>query len=131
MTGACSNGPSRAQSAPIPGTSGPSIQPSQRLKGASLFGTDIIGLPTGSSLTPDAAPGSVWLDLDPQVPEAPGFRAGGAVSTALSADGRTLLVLTSGFNRTFDVRGASSLPRRASGCSSMTSRGVDPAGSRR
>src|SRR5271156_2734929 len=88
MTAACGNQPSRAQLPPNQGVIGPSLQPSQRLKGASLFGTDIIGLPTGASLTPDAAPGSVLLDLDPQVPRAPGFRAGGAVSTALSPDGR-------------------------------------------
>lgn len=52
-------------------------------------------------MTPDAAPGSILIDLDPHVASAPSFRAGGAVSTALSPDGRTLLVLTSGFNRTY------------------------------
>jgi YVTN family beta-propeller protein len=105
MTGACANPPSTANLPANSSISAPSLQPSQRLKGASLLGTDIIGLPTGASLTPDAAPGSILLDLDPQVPAAPGFRAGGAVSTALSPDGHTLLVLTSGFNRTFDGEG--------------------------
>jgi YVTN family beta-propeller protein len=106
LASACSTEGQRGQSVPVqPMVQGPSLQPSQRLKGGSLFGTDIIGLPTGASLTPDAAPGSVLLELDPQVPAVPGFRAGGAVSTALSPDGRTLLVLTSGFNRTFDGEG--------------------------
>jgi YVTN family beta-propeller protein len=73
--------------------------------GASLFRTDVIGLPTGASLTPDAAPGSVLLELDPHLSTAPAFRASGAVSTALSPDGRTLLVLTSGFNRTYEEDG--------------------------
>jgi YVTN family beta-propeller protein len=72
---------------------------------ASSFGTDVIGLPTGAVMTPDATPGSRLFDLDPRLPEAPGLRAGNAVATALSPDGSTLLVLTSGFNRTYDTRG--------------------------
>src|SRR5580692_3335031 len=106
LAGACSPDGQKGQLAPLPPMlQGPSLQPSQRLKGGSLFGTDIIGLPTGASLTPDAAPGSVLLELDPHAPEVPGFRAGGAVSTALAPAGRTFLVLTSGFNRTFDGEG--------------------------
>src|SRR5580692_1688885 len=86
-------------------TTGPSLAPGQRLARASLLGTDVVGLPTGVTLTPDAAPGSVLLELDPHLPDAPAFRAGGAVSSALSPDGRTLLVLTSGYNRTVDGGG--------------------------
>jgi YVTN family beta-propeller protein len=56
-------------------------------------------------LTPDAAPGAKLFDLDPHVPAAPWLRAGNAVATALSPDGSTLLVLTSGFNRTYDAHG--------------------------
>ena len=60
-------------------------------------------LPTGQMLTPTAAPGSRHLEL-----RAPGAsRASGqAVSTARSPDGRTLLVLTSGFNAMFAADGA-------------------------
>jgi DNA-binding beta-propeller fold protein YncE len=84
---------------------GPSLQPSQRLPGASLFRTDVIGLPTGGSITPDATPGSRVLDLDPKPQSRPDFHAGGAVSTVRSPDGRTLLVLTSGYNRSHDTEG--------------------------
>jgi DNA-binding beta-propeller fold protein YncE len=102
-TVACSpaSGPSSASLA----NSGPSLQPSRRLERASLFRTDVIGLPTGASITPDAAPGSVLLELDPHVPRLPGFRAGGAVSIVRSPDSRTLLVLTSGYNRSHDGEG--------------------------
>ncbi len=57
-----------------------------------------VELPTGALLTPDIAPGSHLYELDPHVAAHP-FRAGFAVSEALSPDGKTLAVLTSGFNR--------------------------------
>lgn len=56
-------------------------------------------LPTGQLITPLAAPGSTIQVLST------GLRADGdadasqAVKTALSPDGRTLLILTSGWNR--------------------------------
>src|SRR5215468_873130 len=62
------------------------------------FGTYSI-LPTGQVITPTAAPGSTLQVL------ATGLRADGnadaaqAVNTALSPDGKTLLVLTSGWNK--------------------------------
>src|SRR5438445_13653789 len=62
------------------------IGPGVRLARASLFGTDVLGLPTGAAITPDAAPGSRLLELDPHLPGAPDFRAGGAVASALSND---------------------------------------------
>jgi YVTN family beta-propeller protein len=98
--------PSPPELAPSQRQAGPSLQPSQRLRGGSLFGTDVVGLPTGASLTPDATPGSLVLELDPSLPGHPGFRAGGAVSTAISPDQKTLLVLTSGYNRTHDGEGS-------------------------
>ena len=58
-------------------------------------------LPTGQVITPAAAPGSTFAAL------ATGLRADGnadaaeAVTTALSPDGKTLLVLTSGYNQNF------------------------------
>ncbi|MBN2894672.1 MAG: hypothetical protein JXK05_02100 [Campylobacterales bacterium] len=56
-------------------------------------------LPTNAFITPDAAKGSHFSMLDPKLPHLPQFRAGQAVATALSPDERTLLILTSGFNR--------------------------------
>ncbi len=55
-------------------------------------------LPSGQAITPTAAPGSVWQDLNPGLPDHPRYRAGQAIKTAVSPDGATLLVLTSGFN---------------------------------
>ena len=81
------------------------VAPGERLLKASLFGTDVVGLPSGTTMTPDAAPGSTLLELDPHIPSLPAFRAGNAVSMALSPDGSTLLALTSGYNRTFDADG--------------------------
>src|SRR5262249_4893604 len=56
-------------------------------------------LPTGLRITADAAPGSRFEALDPHLPTRPGFVADHASATALSPDGSTLLVLTSGYNR--------------------------------
>ncbi len=81
------------------------LAPGQVAAKGSLFGTDIVGLPTGASMTPDAAPGSSVFELDPHLARAPAFRAGNAVATALSPDTRTLAVLTSGYNLTFDAEG--------------------------
>src|SRR6185312_16399123 len=56
-------------------------------------------LPTGQRLTPEAARGAIFQPLNPDLPELPAFTAGQASAVALSPDRRTLLVLTSGFNR--------------------------------
>lgn len=56
-------------------------------------------LVTGQELTPLAAPGSTLQTLNPGLSGHPDYRAGWAVSSALSPDGKTLLVLTSGYNR--------------------------------
>lgn len=55
--------------------------------------------PTGQALTPTAAPGAWFESLNPDLPEAPDYTAGQASAVALSPDGRTLLILTSGYNR--------------------------------
>ena len=54
--------------------------------------------PTGQILTPTAAPGALFQPLNPDLPSNPAFTAGQASAVALSPDGRTLLILTSGFN---------------------------------
>src|SRR5215813_4321217 len=66
---------------------------------AASAASDPIALPTGQMITPTAARGSVFQALNPHVASAPNYTVGQAVSTAVSPDGRTLLILTSGFNR--------------------------------
>ncbi|HKW89219.1 MAG TPA: bifunctional YncE family protein/alkaline phosphatase family protein [Candidatus Acidoferrales bacterium] len=56
-------------------------------------------LPTGMTITPTAAAGSYFVPLNPDLPGAPNYVAGQPVTTAMSPDGKTLLVLTSGYNR--------------------------------
>jgi DNA-binding beta-propeller fold protein YncE len=61
-------------------------------------------LPTGMSITPTAARGTILLPLNPDLPEMPQYTADHPISTALSPDGTTLLVLTSGFNKVADIK---------------------------
>lgn len=63
-------------------------------------------LPTGKSITPAAARGSIFQSLNPGLP-APfaDFVADHAVTTATSPDGNTLLILTSGYNLNNDSAG--------------------------
>jgi DNA-binding beta-propeller fold protein YncE len=61
--------------------------------------------PTGQILTPTAAPGAIFQPLNPDLPDAPDYTAGQASAVALSPDGKTLLILTSGFNRMFGTDG--------------------------
>ena len=56
-------------------------------------------LPTGQRITPQAAHGAVFQPLNPDLPDLPAFTAGQASAVALSPDRRTLLILTSGYNR--------------------------------
>src|SRR6266850_85307 len=55
-------------------------------------------IPTGVRITPSAAPGSLFQALNPGLSFDPSFTAGQAVTTAISPDGKTLLILTSGYN---------------------------------
>lgn len=64
-------------------------------------------LPTGMSITPAAAPGTILLPLNPGLPEMPDYTADHPIATALSPDGNKLLVLTSGFNRIYNNKGKS------------------------
>jgi YVTN family beta-propeller protein len=67
--------------------------------------TEAEQLPTGLSITPTAAHGAKFQMLDPELPKYPGFRAGQAVTTLVSPDGKTLLILTSGYNLLNDAAG--------------------------
>jgi len=68
-------------------------------------------LPTGMNLTPTAAQGAHYMLLRPGIPGHPDFAASDAVSTALSPDGKTLLILTSGYNRVYDAQGKIATPQ--------------------
>jgi YVTN family beta-propeller protein len=59
-------------------------------------------LPTGQVITPTAAPGSTYTILDTDRRSDGNAAANGAVATVLSPDGKTLLVLTSGYNLNFN-----------------------------
>src|SRR5579872_5721818 len=61
--------------------------------------------PSGIRLTPTAAAGASFAHLNPHLQNAPGYIAGQAVTTATSPDGRTLLILTSGYNQLLDSAG--------------------------
>lgn len=54
------------------------------------------------TITPLAPPGSQFQQLNPDLPDNPSWLASDAATTAVSPDGRTMLVLTSGYNRIFD-----------------------------
>ena len=56
------------------------------------------------SITPTAARGTTLLALNPDLPDMPQYTADHPISTALSPDGATLLVLTSGYNRVADIK---------------------------
>jgi len=60
-------------------------------------------LPTGATITPNAAPGSVFQKLTIPLPDFPNYTPDGAESTAVSPDGKTLLILTSGYNLNVDI----------------------------
>jgi YVTN family beta-propeller protein len=66
--------------------------------GARGEGTMEALLPTGQRITPLAAPGAQVLGLATELRPDANADANGAMSIALSPDGATLLVLTSGFN---------------------------------
>jgi DNA-binding beta-propeller fold protein YncE len=65
-----------------------------------------VRLPNQQLITPTAAHGALFTSLNPHLASNPKFTAGQAISTLLSPDGRTLLVLTSGFNQNYDATGA-------------------------
>ena len=84
------------------------LWPISALAIAPLAGAPLAGevLPTGQSITPTAAPGALFQPLNPDLAALPGFTAGQASAVALSPDGRTLLILTSGYNRNVGPDGA-------------------------
>jgi len=62
-------------------------------------------LPMGMTITPLLPPGVVFQTLNPGLPTLLDFKAGMAVTLAISPSGNTLLALTSGFNQNRDTNG--------------------------
>src|SRR5690242_301991 len=60
---------------------------------------------SGQEITPTAAPGSSLLYLNPNLSDFKNYIASGGISTAVSPDGNTLLVLTAGYNNLDDSSG--------------------------
>jgi DNA-binding beta-propeller fold protein YncE len=65
----------------------------------------VIDTPTGKGITPTAARGSIFQDLNPGLAQAPQLRPGHAAAVAVSPNGKMLAIETSGFNMHFDNRG--------------------------
>ncbi len=59
----------------------------------------------GQQISPLAPPGSRFEPLNPDLADNPDWLAGQAVTTVVSPDKKTLLVLTSGYNRVFRTDG--------------------------
>ncbi len=62
-------------------------------------------LPTGQYVTPTATPGSTFQTLNPGLKDFPDFVVGQPTSLALTPDGQTLALLTSGYNNNYDKTG--------------------------
>lgn len=62
-------------------------------------------LPTGMTITPMAAQGSFYVPLNPGLEDFPDYVAGQPVTSVMSPDSATLLVLTSGYNEMDDAAG--------------------------
>jgi hypothetical protein len=75
------------------------------LTGATNTAFSQVVLPTGATITPTAAPGSVFQPLTVVLPDYPNYSPDSAETTAVSPDGKTLLILTSGYNLNLDSNG--------------------------
>ena len=81
-------------------------------------------LPTGQRITPAAAPGATIVRLSTDLRPDGNADANGAVTAALSPDGTTLLVLTSGYNTYFYTPGPTPIVHRVLDPRSGTPSGV-------
>ena len=71
---------------------------------ANVEASDIQTLPNmGQQITPLAPQGSRFVPMKPDLPDNPAWLAGQAVTTVVSPDRKTLLVLTSGYNRFYNT----------------------------
>ena len=65
---------------------------------AAAAADDQLWLPTGQTVTSQAAPGSVFQALTADLPVVGKQLVGGGATTAVSPDGKSLFVLTAGYN---------------------------------
>jgi len=86
--------------------------------------SNIQALPNmGQQITPLVPQGSRFVPMNPDLSDKPAWLAGQAVTTVVSPDHKTLLVLTSGYNRVFNSPPPDRPGRtRLSTCSSTTFR---------
>ena len=68
------------------------------ISAASFAATPGTVISTGQAITPTAATGSVFSPLNPHIPSELNYTVGQAETTSVSPDGKTMLVLTSGYN---------------------------------
>jgi YVTN family beta-propeller protein len=83
----------------------PAVLAAMILAGATSAALGQIVLPTGATITPTAAPGSVFQPLTVALADYPNYSPDSAETTAISPDGKTLLILTSGYNLNLDSNG--------------------------
>jgi DNA-binding beta-propeller fold protein YncE len=76
-----------------------------RLFGAERDSAKPQPLPTGMSITPLAAKGAMLQPLNPGLATLPNFVASLGVASRISPDGKTLLVVTAGYNQNYDANG--------------------------
>ena len=62
-------------------------------------------LPTGKSITPTAAWGAFFQELNPHNPLAPDLTLNGAAAVAVAPNGKLLAIMTSGYNTFADTKG--------------------------
>ncbi len=86
------------------GAARPVQGPGERLVAGSPAGTDLVGLPTGLTMSPDAVPGTVRVDLDPKLRSLAAFRPSHPAS--LVRVGPDLALVTTGYDRASDGEGS-------------------------
>jgi YVTN family beta-propeller protein len=68
-------------------------------------------LPTGQFISPTAIPGAIQQPMNPQIAAKPGQVVSGAIRSLLSPDGKTLAVITAGYNTVYTGANESTLDR--------------------
>jgi DNA-binding beta-propeller fold protein YncE len=95
MVAGCAAGSIAKTNTPV--TSTPAVPPAQT-------GVQSL-LNMGQQITPLVIQGSQFVNLNPDLPDNPDWLTGHAVTSVVSPDHKTLLVLTSGYNRVFRTDG--------------------------